>query len=73
MLGWLLNSFKVLALTGGYKDFQRLDEGTKSAWSEVINQYLCRADLSPNVVAKVKAWRGTGTSGGWGALPCLAL
>ena len=44
-----------LALTGcGYNDFQRLDEQTKSAWSEVLNQYQRRADLIPNVVATVK-------------------
>jgi len=43
------------ALTGcGYKDFQRLDEQTKSAWSEVLNQYQRRADLVPNIVATVK-------------------
>ena len=45
----------VLALTGcGYNDFQRLDEQTKSAWSEVPNQYQRRADLVPNIVASVK-------------------
>ena len=44
-----------LALTGcGYNDFQRLDEQTKSAWSEVLNQYQRRADLIPNIVATVK-------------------
>lgn len=44
-----------LALTGcGYNDFQRLDEQTKSAWSEVLNQYQRRADLVPNIVATVK-------------------
>ena len=44
-----------LALSGcGYNDFQRLDEQTKSAWSEVLNQYQRRADLIPNVVATVK-------------------
>ncbi len=44
-----------LSLTGcGYNDFQRLDEGTKSAWSEVLNQYQRRADLIPNIVATVK-------------------
>ena len=44
-----------LALGGcGYNDFQRLDEQTKSAWSEVLNQYQRRADLIPNVVASVK-------------------
>ena len=44
-----------LALTGcGYNDFQRLDEQTQSAWSEVLNQYQRRADLIPNIVATVK-------------------
>ena len=42
-------------LTGcGYNDFQRLDEQSKSAWSEVLNQYQRRADLVPNIVATVK-------------------
>ena len=44
-----------VSLTGcGYNDFQRLDETTKSAWSEVLNQYQRRADLVPNIVATVK-------------------
>ena len=44
-----------LLLSGcGYNDFQRLDEQTKSAWSEVLNQYQRRADLVPNIVATVK-------------------
>ena len=38
----------------GYNDFQRLDESTKSAWSEVVNQYQRRADLIDNLVATVK-------------------
>ena len=38
----------------GYNDFQRLDEQTKSAWAEVLNQYQRRADLIPNIVATVK-------------------
>jgi len=43
------------ALAGcGYNDFQRLDEQTKSAWSEVLNQYQRRADLIPNIVSTVK-------------------
>jgi len=52
---WLSTSLVVLALTGcGYNDFQRLDEQTTSAWSEVLNQYQRRADLVPNIVATVK-------------------
>ncbi len=43
------------ALAGcGYNDFQRLDEQTRAAWSEVLNQYQRRADLVPNIVATVK-------------------
>lgn len=38
----------------GYNDFQRLDEQTKSAWSEVVNQYQRRADLIDNLVSTVK-------------------
>ncbi len=48
-------AFLGLLLSGcGYNDFQRLDEQTKSAWSEVLNQYQRRADLVPNIVATVK-------------------
>jgi LemA protein len=55
MKRWLLTLFSVLALSGcGYNDFQRLDEQTKSAWSEVLNQYQRRADLVPNILATVK-------------------
>jgi LemA protein len=44
-----------LGLSGcGYNDFQRLDEQTKAAWSEVLNQYQRRTDLIPNIVATVK-------------------
>jgi LemA protein len=38
----------------GYNQFQALDEQTKSAWAEVLNQYQRRADLVPNIVATVK-------------------
>jgi LemA protein len=55
MKRWILILAAVLALSGcGYNDFQRLDEQTKSAWSEVLNQYQRRADLVPNLVATVK-------------------
>jgi len=51
----LLASVAVLSLSGcGYNDFQRLDEGVKAAWSEVINNYQRRADLIPNLVATVQ-------------------
>jgi len=45
----------MLALSGcGYNDLQRLDEQSKAAWSEVLNQYQRRADLIPNIVNTVK-------------------
>ena len=59
MKSWLIKIGAMLALaaslTGcGYNDFQRLDETTKSAWSEVVNQYQRRADLIDNLVNTVK-------------------
>ncbi len=55
LLGAIAALGAALVLTGcGYNDFQRLDEQTKSAWSEVLNQYQRRADLIPNIVATVK-------------------
>ncbi len=55
MKRWLLIILAAMSLGGcGYNDFQRLDEQTKSAWSEVLNQYQRRADLVPNIVATVK-------------------
>ena len=48
-------AFLSLLVSGcGYNQFQSLDEQTKSAWSEVLNQYQRRADLVPNIVATVK-------------------
>jgi LemA protein len=45
----------LVGLSGcGYNDFQKLDEETRAAWSEVLNQYQRRADLVPNLVATVK-------------------
>ena len=40
----------------GYNKIQSLDEQTKGAWSEVVNQYQRRADLVPNLVATVKGY-----------------
>ncbi len=46
-----------LSVSGcGYNDLQGVDEDTKAAWSEVINQYQRRADLIPNLVATVKGY-----------------
>lgn len=53
VVGVLLNA----SLWGcGYNDLQGLDEDTKAAWSEVVNQYQRRADLIPNLVATVKGY-----------------
>ncbi len=59
MKRWLLIISAVVTLGGsltgcGYNDFQSLDESSKGAWSEVLNQYQRRADLVPNIVATVK-------------------
>jgi LemA protein len=59
MKRWFIRLVALFSLTAlltgcGYNDFQRLDEQTKSAWSEVLNQYQRRADLVPNIVATVK-------------------
>ena len=44
-----------LSLTGcGYNDMIGKDEGVKSTWADVLNQYQRRADLIPNIVASVK-------------------
>ncbi|TLY39913.1 MAG: LemA family protein [Nitrospirae bacterium] len=46
-----------LLITGcGYNELQGLDEETKAAWSEVVNQYQRRADLIPNLVKAVKGY-----------------
>jgi len=52
--GVLIGAFALLLSGCGYNEFQRLDEQTKSAWSEVLNQYQRRVDLVPNIVATVK-------------------
>ena len=40
----------------GYNKIQGLDEDTKAAWSEVLNQYQRRSDLIPNLVETVKGY-----------------
>ena len=55
MTRWLFIIIAALTLSAcGYNDFQRLDEQSRAAWSEVLNQYQRRADLVPNIVATVK-------------------
>ncbi|HEX9207222.1 MAG TPA: LemA family protein [Steroidobacteraceae bacterium] len=53
----LLLAAAAMLLSGcGYNTIQVQDEATKSAWSEVINQYQRRADLIPNLVNTVKGF-----------------
>jgi len=40
----------------GVNDIPQLDEQTKAAWSEVLNQYQRRADLVPNLVETVSGY-----------------
>jgi len=57
LLAWLAAVCLGLSLSGcGYNDIQSADEATKSAWSEVINQYQRRSDLIPNLVNTVKGY-----------------
>ena len=51
---FIVGVFSTLMTGCGYNQFQSLDEQTKSAWAEVLNQYQRRADLVPNIVATVK-------------------
>src|SRR5690606_5814788 len=58
ILSRLAGLFVVLGMLGGcgYNAIQAADEATKSAWSEVLNQYQRRADLIPNLVNTVKGY-----------------
>jgi LemA protein len=50
-------SVLLIGLSGcGYNNIQSTDEETKSAWSEVLNQYKRRADLIPNLVKTVQGY-----------------
>jgi LemA protein len=54
---WLAMVWAAVVLSGcGYNSIQQADEATKSAWSEVLNQYQRRADLIPNLVNTVKGF-----------------
>jgi LemA protein len=43
-------------ITGIYNDLVSKDQGVKSAWSQVENQYQRRLDLIPNLVETVKGF-----------------
>ena len=55
--GWLpLLAVSVLLTGCGYNKIQVQDEGTKTQWAEVLNQYQRRADLIPNLVKTVEGF-----------------
>jgi LemA protein len=57
ILSWLAAACAATLLSGcGYNAIQQAEEATKSAWSEVLNQYQRRADLIPNLVNTVKGF-----------------
>jgi LemA protein len=54
MVGVLILAASAMLTGCGYNDFQKLDEETKAAWSNVLNQYKRRVDLIPNIISTVK-------------------
>ncbi|MFN3605382.1 MAG: LemA family protein [Leptonema sp. (in: bacteria)] len=52
----ILGLFLALQVNCGYNEIQRKDEGVKSAWAEVLNQYKRRSDLIPQLVKVVEAF-----------------
>lgn len=62
LLGCLVAAAIGLLMVGGwvvssYNSLVRLDEGVKTAWSQVENVYQRRADLIPNLVETVRGAR----------------
>jgi LemA protein len=52
----LLAVFTISLSACGVNNVPRLDEETKAAWSQVLNQYQRRADLIPNLVETVTGY-----------------
>lgn len=52
----LLAIFAIGLSACGVNNVPRLDEQTKAAWSQVLNQYQRRADLIPNLVETVSGY-----------------
>ena len=46
----------VSSISGSYNSLVDLDEGVKSQWAQVENQYQRRYDLIPNLVSTVKGY-----------------
>ena len=46
----------VSSISGSYNSMVELDEGVKSQWAQVENQYQRRYDLIPNLVSTVKGY-----------------
>lgn len=58
MMRWMLALLTAVTLSGcGYNDFQRLDEQSKSAWSEVLNQYQRQALDTARCAPRTLTWR----------------
>ena len=56
---WIIVALAVLLFfwtKGAYNNLVTQDEGVKTAWSQVENQYQRRADLIPNLVNTVKGY-----------------
>lgn len=58
--GWIIVIAVVAVLViwfaTGYNSLVKLEEGVKTAWSQVENQYQRRSDLIPNLVNTVKGY-----------------
>ena len=52
----LFVAFAIWIFISHMNNVPKLDEGVKSAWSQVQNQYKRRADLIPNLVSTVKGY-----------------
>ena len=58
---WIIVALAVILFfwtKGVYNNLVTQDEGVKTAWSQVENQYQRRADLIPNLVNTVKGYAG---------------
>ena len=58
--GWIIAiaivAVLVIWFATGYNSLVKQEEGVKTAWSQVENQYQRRSDLIPNLVNTVKGY-----------------